>query len=133
MRCGTTWLISWAGIENAIPAKTPGGLMMAVLMPINRPALIVRPRLGMQMAPEQPAQQIGVDEGALIIKGQPDSPAAKAGLRGTGRDEEGHIQLGDVIVAVDGKPIKNMKDFYTSLEHYHAGDSVTLTIFHVGE
>jgi len=79
------------------------------------------------------ARRLGVDEGALIIKVAPESPAAVAGLQGTRRDQSGNLQLGDVIVAVDGKPIKNAKDLFSAISKHKTGDKVKLTIMRKGE
>jgi S1-C subfamily serine protease len=94
---------------------------------------IVRPRLGVQIAEDQMAQQLGVDKGALIVKVLPNSPAAKAGLQGTRRDQSGQIVLGDIIVAVDGKAVNAGKELFAILDHYHVGDTVTLSILRDGE
>ena len=58
----------------------------------------VRPRLGVQLADDQLVQQLDIEKGALILKVEPGSAAAQAGLQGTQQDKSGHIQLGDVIV-----------------------------------
>jgi S1-C subfamily serine protease len=89
--------------------------------------------LGIQVAKDQVAEQLGVDEGVLILKVVPNGPAAEAGLRGTSQNRSGHIQLGDVIVAIDGKPIKNSNDLYAALDRHKAGDTVTVTVLRDGE
>jgi serine protease Do len=40
---------------------------------------------------------------------------------------------GDVIQAVDGKPVRSVTDLYRVLEDYRAGDAVTLTVFREGQ
>jgi S1-C subfamily serine protease len=69
-----------------------------------------------------------VDHGVLIIKVVPGGPAENAGLRSTRRDSAGHIQLGDVILAIDGKPIESGKDLNSVLQQHNVGDTITLTI-----
>ncbi|PVH35411.1 hypothetical protein PAHAL_7G177300 [Panicum hallii] len=56
------------------------------------------------------------------------SAAAKAGLAPTGRGFAGNIVLGDVIIAVDGKPVKGKSDLLRVLDDYGVGDQVTLTV-----
>jgi S1-C subfamily serine protease len=87
---------------------------------------VVRPRLGVQVAEDQQARQIGVKEGALVVHVVPGSPAEAAHLRGVEEDDEGRIVLGDVITAIDDKPIKSGKDLFSVLEKYKAGDTVTI-------
>ena len=89
--------------------------------------------LGVQLAEDQLAQQVGVDKGALIVKVVPNSAAAQAGLRGTRRDAQGRIVLGDIIVGVDGKPVASSKDLYNLLEARKVGDTVTLSIIREGQ
>uniref|UniRef100_A0A0E0DF32 PDZ domain-containing protein n=1 Tax=Oryza meridionalis TaxID=40149 RepID=A0A0E0DF32_9ORYZ len=55
------------------------------------------------------------------------SAAAKAGLVPTSRGFAGNIVLGDIIVAVDGKPIKGKSDLSRVLDDYGVGDKVSLT------
>jgi S1-C subfamily serine protease len=131
------------GMNTAIlsPSKAFAGIGFAVPVDdINRvvPQLIkhgkvVRPRLGVQLAADELARQLGIKEGALIVKVLPDSAAAKAGLRGTGRDDDGRLALGDIIVAVDGKAIAHSEDIYTALQRHEVGDTVTLTIIRNGK
>jgi S1-C subfamily serine protease len=130
------------GMNTAIlsPSGTFAGIGFAIPVDeINRvvPQLInnhkvVRPRLGVQIAEDQQAHQLGVAEGALLVRVFPNSPAAAAGLRGMQR-EEGRLVLGDVIVAIDGKPIKSGKDLFAVLEQYKAGDTVTVSYLRDGQ
>ncbi|KAL5215700.1 hypothetical protein ABZP36_007101 [Zizania latifolia] len=56
------------------------------------------------------------------------STAAKARLVPTSRRFAGNIVLGDITVAVDGKPIKGTSDLLRVLDDYGVGDKVSLTI-----
>jgi 2-alkenal reductase len=80
-----------------------------------------------------PAQQ-----GLLIQSVDPNSAAAKAGLKGgSGQQEAGARQVsagGDIITAVDGQPVKRPEDFISYLElNKKAGDQITLTILRNGQ
>ncbi len=115
---------TFAGIGFAIPVDEINQIVPQLI----RHGKVVHPRLGVQIAPDQVAQQLGVDQGALILKVVPDSPAAQAGLRGTERDKAGHIRLGDVVVAVDGQQIDNGKQLHAAVQKHQVGDTITLTI-----
>ncbi|HLW67714.1 MAG TPA: trypsin-like peptidase domain-containing protein [Gemmataceae bacterium] len=115
---------TFAGIGFAIPVDD----INRVVPELIRHGKVVRPRLGVQLTPDELARQLGVEHGALIVKVLPGSGAAKANLHGTGRDKAGHIQLGDVVVAIDGKPIEKGEDLYSALQDHKIGDTVTLTI-----
>jgi S1-C subfamily serine protease len=60
------------------------------------------------------------------------STAEDAGIRGPRQVViVGNIQLGvggDLIVAVDGKPVMRDDDLQRALNHKHAGDNMQLTI-----
>ncbi len=115
---------SSAGIGFAIPVDE----INRVVPQLIAHGKVTRPGLGLQLATDQLARHLGINSGALIIRVIPGSPAQKAGLRPTRRDDEGHIQLGDVIVAVDGKPVKKVNDLFDLLSQHQAGDTVTLTV-----
>src|SRR4029077_3855204 len=103
---------AFAGIGFAVPVDD----INRVVPQLIKHGKIVRPRLGVQLASDDVARQLGVKKGVLILKVLPDSAAAKAGLRGTGRNEQGHLELGDVIVAVDGKAVEHSQDLYAALQ-----------------
>uniref|UniRef100_A0A804L1S7 PDZ domain-containing protein n=1 Tax=Musa acuminata subsp. malaccensis TaxID=214687 RepID=A0A804L1S7_MUSAM len=56
------------------------------------------------------------------------SVAAKAGLLPTTRGLAGNIVLGDVIVAVDNKPVRSKADLLKILDEYNVGNTVLLKI-----
>ena len=47
---------------------------------------------------------------SLIWYARPGGAAANAGLRGLVRTEDGDVELGDIIVAVDGEKVANKDD-----------------------
>jgi S1-C subfamily serine protease len=114
---------AYAGIGFATPVDT---LQWAVPDLIQHGKLM-RPSLGVQVANRQIAEQLGVT-GALILDVIPDSGADRAGLKPTVRDEKGRLVLGDVIVAIDGQPVKSSNDLLLSLEQRDAGDTVKVTV-----
>jgi S1-C subfamily serine protease len=123
---------TFAGIGFAIPVDEVNRVVPQLVAALNKKSgnqEMTPPRLGIQPAEDNLAQELGVNDGVLVIRVQPGSPAARAGLRPTRQDPRtGRIRLGDVIVAIDGKPIANLKDLYSQLEQHQLGDQVTLTI-----
>jgi len=93
---------------------------------------VIRPGLGIQVAPDHLAEELGLT-GVLILGVQPDSPAAKAGLRPTRRDAANRIQLGDVIVAIDQQPIHGMKDLTAAISKYELGAKLQVTVLRDGK
>ena len=119
----------FAGVGFAIPVDE----INRVVPQLIRHGKVVHPRLGVQIADDQLARQVGVDDGVLVVKVVPNGPAAQAGIRGTQRDPSGHIQLGDIILDIDGQPIHNADELYAALRKYKVDDMVTLTIMRDGE
>ena len=48
----------------------------------------------------------------------------KSGLQGASVNRFGNLALGDIIVAIDEKPITNPENLTTLLDEYHIGDEV---------
>ena len=110
--------------------------------PVNRvvPQLIasgryVRPRIGIYGDDDVSRPilaEIGV-EGVMILRVEPDSPAAVAGLLATRVTNAGEIIPGDIIQRVDGEPVGAMADLIEKLEDYRIGDRVELDLVRGGE
>jgi S1-C subfamily serine protease len=59
----------------------------------------------------------------------PGSPAARAGLRGV---DTSTGELGDLIVAANGKPIRGLADLAEQVEQVGVGKTIELTLRHGG-
>jgi S1-C subfamily serine protease len=115
------------GIGFAIPVDT----VNLVVPQLTRFGKVIRPGLGIQVAEDQLARQLGL-AGVLIVEVTPNGAAARAGLRSTRREASGRMRLGDVIVAIDGKPVKSVNDLFVLLEQYRVGDAIVLTVMRDG-
>ena len=72
-------------------------------------------------------------QGVLVLGVEPDSGAARAGLRGTELGRDGPVVLGDVILEIQGRRVQSSSDLLNALEYYKPGDIVTLTIWRDGQ
>jgi len=82
-----------------------------------------------QIATPQLVRKLGIKRGVLVVDTIPSGPAANAGLRGTKQNASGKItQLGDIIVAIDGKAISSVDDLYEALSAHRVGDVVKVTV-----
>jgi len=112
-----------AGIGFAIPVDEVNALVPQL---ITR-GKIVRVGIGIVPLPEQTASQLGV--AGVVIRGvNRGSPAARAGLIGLRTDDDGEMYLGDMIVAVEGKPVQTLDDLQTVFQQAGNGATVTLTV-----
>lgn len=74
--------------------------------------------------------------GAYVTSVQPGGPADKAGLIAGSKDvgAQNPPAGGDLVIALDGNPIKNFDELITYLINYKApGDTVTLTVIRDGK
>jgi 2-alkenal reductase len=68
-------------------------------------------------------------EGVVVVRMAPNSPAERAGLRGV---DPRSGTLGDVIVAVNGNPVRRLADLTDALEQAGVGKAVELTVMRDG-
>ncbi len=139
------------GINTAIYGPN-GNIGIGFAMPINKAkAMLEAIRSGRKILP---AGHLGVqlvgyvtggiaDElklpssgGILIEEVEPGTPAAKAGLRGSNREVVvGNYRVpvgGDLITAIDGKPVKDQQAVSHAIQSKHSGDVLTLTVYRDG-
>ena len=104
----------------------PVGEVNRVVPQIISKGKLIRPGLGITLANRRLTEELGL-EGVMVLQVQPGSSAEKAGLRGTTQAREGLV-LGDVIVAVNGKEVKDYDSLRDELERHEVGESVTLSL-----
>lgn len=117
-----------AGIGFAIPVNT----VKEVVPELIQHGRLVRPVLGIRSAPDQWSRQLGL-EGVAILRVEPGSAAAAAGLRGISRDPYGQTQLGDILVAIDDYPVTNDDQLLSALERYKVGQTVRVSFIRAGK
>jgi S1-C subfamily serine protease len=122
-----TAIISPSGVSAGVGFAIPVDEINRLAPQLIRHGKVLRPGLGVQVAHDRIARQLGL-EGVLILGVQPDSPAAKAGLRGTRRDADGNLIIGDVIVQIDDRKIASVRELLDALADYQLGDTVTVRV-----
>jgi S1-C subfamily serine protease len=131
------------GMNTAIysPSGTSAGVGFAVPVDtINRvvPQLlahgrVIRPGFGVRIAEDVAARRLGLREGVLVYDVSPGGTGDEAGIRGTSRDARGRLVLGDVIVAIDGKPVRDTNELLNLMDRYEVGQAVEITVIRDGE
>ncbi len=133
------------GINSQIESPSGASAGVGFAIPINIAKRIVpqlisngevrRPKLGVTTrAVESLSNQVRlpVSSGALIMNVLPDSGAARAGLRGIVQTEDGDVEIGDIIVGLDGQKVTNNDDLYRALDKHQVGDTVNVDIYRDG-
>jgi serine protease Do len=110
------------GIAFAIPADT----VKSVVAQLRDKGTVTRGWIGVQIqqvtADIADELNLKVPQGALVAEPQPDGPAAKAG-----------ILSGDVITAVNGKPVRDPRDLAKQIGSLAPNASVKVTVWRKGE
>ncbi|MBV8570370.1 MAG: trypsin-like peptidase domain-containing protein [Acidobacteriaceae bacterium] len=136
------------GIDTAILGQTNIGIGFA--LPINRAKVLLsdyqagrvteRPRVGVstEYVAGDLADALGLPvRGGLLVQGVVrGSSEDRAGVRGAREVVDiGNVELGvggDLITAIDGKPVQRQDALVQALSQKHVGDTVMLTIFRNG-
>ena len=113
---------AYAGIGFAVPVDVVNHIVPQII----RTGRAQKAGLGIEPAPDHWVRQLGV-EGALVLRVSPGGAGERAGLRPT-RQEGRRFVRGDLIVAVDDKPVRNTKDLLRALDSYDVGDTVRLRV-----
>jgi S1-C subfamily serine protease len=121
---------AYAGIGFAVPVDT-----------VNRvvPELVAygryrRPSLGISVDEDLNraiTRRLG-EQGVLVLKVEAGSSAQAAGLKATRLSADGTLIPGDIIQAVDDKPVSGINQLLGVLGDYHIGDEVRLSIWRDG-
>jgi S1-C subfamily serine protease len=122
-----TAIFSPSGASSGIGFAIPVDEVNRVVPQLIATGKVVRPMLGVNLATDQLARNLGI-EGAIIGAVEPGSPAHKAGLRPIQADDSDRPYLGDVIVAINGKPVRRANDVFLHLEKLPLGTTVTVTV-----
>ncbi len=112
-----------AGIGFAVPVDTVANLVPQLIR-YGRP---IQPGIGIVPVADRYAQRLGI-QGVIIRSVNPNSPAQRAGLEGLATSRSGRLLLGDVITAVNGKPVQSVDDLLHAFEQKGVGARVTLQV-----
>ncbi|VTS04496.1 S1C family serine protease [Tuwongella immobilis] len=131
----TTAIISRAGQSSGVGLAVPGNTVRRVAEELIRHGRVVRADCGIEAA-------VRTDRGLLIARLTPRGPAEQAGIRGP---ELRAIQRGalvywaidrakaDVVVAVDGKPVRTMDELFAAVETHQPGEEAMFTVLRNGK
>jgi len=120
---------AFAGIGFAIPVDE----VNRVVPQLIAHGKIVRPGLGIVPASDKQTRQARIANGVLVLSVLPDGPAEKAGIQGTRYDDNGDLVLGDIITAIDDKPIQKTSDLFDVLGEHKVGDKMQVKVLRQGQ
>jgi S1-C subfamily serine protease len=114
-----------AGVGYAVSANTAKD----VLSQLKESHRLIRPYLGIRghtIDSAKAGAEGGASAGVVVDAVYPGGPAAAAGLQGA--DTGG----GDVIEAIEGRPVSSLTDLMAQVDTRHPGETVRLTVFRDG-
>jgi serine protease Do len=116
-----TLILSQSGGNEGIGFAAPSHIVRAVYEQLRRSARVRRGVIGVRAQTITPALAAGLglvfDRGVVLSDVTPAGPAEAAGLR-----------PGDIVLALDGKPMENARQFDVNLYRRAPGDRVTLSV-----
>jgi len=137
------------GMNTAIASKSGESAGVGFAIPVNTIARVV-PQLIQNGRVKRPDAGIvkvfQTERGLLIAMMAPGGPAQRAGLQGPRIEERQQRQgpfitktrnvnwaTADMIVAVDGQPIKTAEDFLNAVEAKRPGQQIVITVLRAGQ
>eukprot|EP00535_Pseudo-nitzschia_heimii_P009970 CAMPEP_0197177680 /NCGR_PEP_ID=MMETSP1423-20130617/3195_1 /TAXON_ID=476441 /ORGANISM="Pseudo-nitzschia heimii, Strain UNC1101" /LENGTH=512 /DNA_ID=CAMNT_0042627269 /DNA_START=64 /DNA_END=1602 /DNA_ORIENTATION=+ len=117
------------GIGFAIPVDT----VRRVVNQIIQYGRVVKPTIGINVLDDRIVkfieEQLGRPlDGCLVAQIVPNGPASASELRATAQNSAGSLILGDLIVAVNGEPVRQAEDLISALEEKRDREIVELTV-----
>jgi S1-C subfamily serine protease len=122
-----TMIYSDTGASAGIGFAVPVSAVAQVVPQIIKDGRAEQVGMGVRIDSEQSFERQFRVRGVLVLEVYPNTPAAKAGLRGTQRTARG-LSLGDIIIKLDDVVINDYDDLYTELDKRKAGDKVKLRV-----
>jgi serine protease Do len=121
-----TFILSQSGGSEGLGFAVPSNIARSVFEQIRKNGHVERGKIGIHPQTITPrlARALGLKgEGSVVIADvEPDGPADSAG-----------IQIGDVVLTLDGKPMENARQLGVNLYRRSPGDIVELEILREGE
>lgn len=131
----TTAIYSPSGASAGIGFAVPVDTVNRVVPQLIRQGRYIRPALGVEIDESVNRRLTAMlqADGVFVLSVAPGSAAAAAGLRGADIGPDGSFIAGDVIVAVEGKPVTSVGQLLSRLDDFQVGDTVRLEVTRDGQ
>ncbi len=123
-----TMIYSPSGSSAGVGFAVPASFVKKIVPQLIKYGKTIQPGIGVTiLTAEQTYQLVGELSGVVVGRVSSNTPAARAGILGIRRDPAtGRRVLGDIIMGIDERAIKDYDELYNALDHYKVGDAITL-------
>jgi S1-C subfamily serine protease len=128
-------ILSPSGASAGVGFAVPVNIAKRIVPQLIRSGEVRRPKLGIttrEVAQLRGRIELPVSDGLLIWQVAAGGAAANAGLRGLTQTENGDVEIGDIIVGMDGEKLDNSDDLYRLLDKHQIGDVAQVQILRNG-
>lgn len=125
-----TAIYSPSGASSGVGFAVPAGTVNRVVPQLIARGQYLRPALGIAVDEglnQMVSQRLGIS-GVLVLKVNPGSAAEAAGLRAANLLPDGRLIPGDIITAIEGKPVESVGKLFALLDDYPIGGTIRLTV-----
>ncbi len=129
-------ILSPSGASAGVGFAVPVNIAKRIVPQLVRNGVVTRPKLGISTRDVEALKnqvELPVSDGVLIWQIAQGGAAANAGLRGLTETEDGDVELGDIIVGIDGEKVRNADDLYRVLDKHQVGQTVSVEIVRGGQ
>lgn len=128
-----TMIYSRSGASSGVGFAVPAETLARIVPQLIKYGRVKMSGIGIVPLQDHIAYRFGDTGGVFVSEVLPNTPAYKLGLRGVQLDQFGRLVLGDAIVAINDKKIKNYNDLYNTLADIPIGEKIKLKLDRFGK
>jgi len=129
-------ILSPSGASSGVGFAVPINIAKRVVPQLLQGGQVRRPKLGISTRDVEAIRNqidLPVSDGVLILQVARGSGAANAGLRGLQQTENGDVEIGDIILGINGEKVANQDELFRVTEKHQVGETVQVLILRDGK
>ncbi|MDX6611516.1 MAG: hypothetical protein QOD75_702 [Blastocatellia bacterium] len=128
-------ILSPSGASAGVGFAVPVNIAKRVVPQLISNGSVHRPKMGIDardVATLSGQVRLPVSDGVLIVSVIPGGSAANAGLRGLTQTEDGDLEIGDIILGIEGQKVASNDDLFKILDKHQIGETVRVEVLRNG-